>query len=102
MTIGRVLSLIVAACWLIIALALAIRAPSPKGAAFLLTAAPVLLWLGTCLAMIWFGDAIGSIPVRGHFPAETPGIFVKAAGWIFLFLPVLMPLIGSNWKVLSN
>lgn len=47
------------------------------------------------LACIWFGDELGGytgfvqlIPVR-----QTPGCFIRFAGWILLLLPVIIGIV---------
>ena len=52
----------------------------------------IFVFLLLPLGCIWFGDELGGftgIGAKGIFISdETPGIFIKIAGWIFLLLPV--------------
>ena len=48
------------------------------------------------LAFIWFSEELGSFTgiVQGHgITSTTPGCFVALAGWLLLFLPVIIGLI---------
>ncbi len=51
------------------------------------------------LLCIWFGDEMGDYTGTLPGPAmnkTTPGCLVKVAGWVLLFLPVILLLIMAN------
>ena len=48
---------------------------------------------------IWFGDEIGDYTGTLPGPAinkTTPGCLVKVAGWVLLFLPIILVLIMAS------
>jgi hypothetical protein len=48
---------------------------------------------------IWFGDEMGNYTGTLPGPAinkATPGCLVKIAGWVLLFLPIILLLIMAN------
>ena len=87
----RILSLIVAAGYMILALIGAFSAPSLNTAiGSLLIVVGGLLFP---LACIWFGDEMGDYVGTLPGPAinrRTPGGLVKAGGWVLLLLPVFV------------
>lgn len=90
MTIGRWISLVLAAAFCIYA---ALLQP-PQ----LLVVA--LGYLVAPLAFIWFGDELGGCASRWRINKPTPGIFVKLIGWILLCLTPLavhMVKTRSEW-----
>ena len=103
MAIDRILSVVVAACWLI-----GFYFWFGVGGPALFSSSLVFLWLGGCLTLIWFGDAIGVMPFRGtNITSETPGIFYKVAGWCLLLLPAvffvfLVVDVHAVWRTLIN
>lgn len=91
-TIGRVLSLLVALAYL----AGAVVAEQRLSPAIVVFSAVVLLPLG----MIWFPDEVGSftgyVGRGGYIDSDTPPYLVSALGWFFLVgLPCLLWFIWS-------
>jgi hypothetical protein len=91
-TVDRVLSLLVAAAWLLLAgLSPALRR------AFV----PCLLGALGCLALIWFGDELGEYtgPLgRSRATRPSPGCAVKFMGWLFLAAAT----VGCAWAALRG
>jgi hypothetical protein len=86
----RVLSLIIAAGYVLLTLigGLSQSVPTAIGSALLVSA--VLL---VPLACIWYGDEVGGYVGMLPGPAinrATPGVFVKVGGWVLLLLPVVV------------
>jgi hypothetical protein len=80
---GRALSLLVAAAWVLL---VGLDPPLREGLV------PCLLAALFCLALIWFGDGLGAYTgPRGRSPATrpSPGWMVQLAGWLFLAAAVL-------------
>ncbi len=51
------------------------------------------------LLCIWFGDEMGNYTGTLPGPAinkTTPGCFIKVAGWVLLFFPIIVLLIMAN------
>lgn len=87
--IGRIASLLVAAVYLVGAS----RSGGFGGACY--TAFLLLIPLG----LIWFGDWLGECTGwfgHGEIDQRSPGCMVKAMGWFFLGLPVLIPWIAAS------
>ena len=56
-------------------------------------------YLFISLLCIWFGDEMGNYTGTLPGPAinkATPGCLVKVAGWVLLFLPIIVLLIMAN------
>ncbi len=85
---NRLLSLLVAATYVVGFLVL----EGLDGRVFL-----VLGFLSFCLGCIWFGDEMGDFTGMGakgiYISLPTPGILIRIMGWVFLALPVVVPLI---------
>ena len=85
-TIGKILSVIVAIAYTVVAI-------QYTGVAGLKWCAGLLL----PLACIWFPEEIGSMTGyfrSGYVNVQTPGVFISIFGWFFLVgLPVLVYLI---------
>ncbi len=85
-TIGRILSLVVAICYAIFAI-------KHSGVVGLEWCAGLLL----PLAFIWFPEQIGNVTGyfrTGYVNEQTPAIMISAIGWFFLVgLPLLLYLI---------
>ncbi len=88
LTIGRALSLVIAAVYLVVG------ALSADSIAKLLAS---LLFVGGALLLpllcIWFGDEVGEY--MGTFPGPainrtSPAWMVKLGGWVLLLLPVII------------
>jgi hypothetical protein len=78
MSWNRAVSLLIAAAWLLFVC----TAPALREAGV-----PCLLTAAACLALIWYGDALGSyIPPAGRsrINRPSPGWLVKLFGWLFL------------------
>jgi hypothetical protein len=61
------------------------------------TTLAVIVWLGTCLAFIFWGDEIGQwkdyfVGLR-YIDKASPGIAVVIIGWIFLLTPGIIFLV---------
>ena len=87
----RILSLIVAGCYMTLALIGASSAPSLK--AVMGTVLVIGAGLLFPLACIWFGDEMGDYVGTLPGPAinrRTPGGLVKAGGWVLLLMPVFI------------
>ena len=84
MVISRILSLLVAATYVVIALL--------AGAGF--ETIKIAVFLVLPLACIWFSDAMGDYTgVAGGGPmTRTPGIIVAVAGWLLLLAPVFIQI----------
>jgi hypothetical protein len=87
--IGRSLSILIAAAYLV-----ATYLTSDAATAF-----RVGLFLILPLACIWFSEAIGDYtgPGMGHGAVDTrtPGCLVAAGGWLLLLLPLAIAAIGT-------
>ena len=80
--LGRCVSLTVAVMYLVAA------ATARQFDVFL----KVFMSLLVPMAAIWFPDALGGY-VGGRITCTTPGVFVRGAGWVVLFIPLLALLI---------
>ena len=86
--IGRTLSLIIAAVYLVIT-AISASSPSKLLVGVLMVCGALLL----PLACIWFGDEMGEYIGILPGPAITgksPGWMVKIGGWVLLLLPAIV------------
>lgn len=88
LSIGRTLSLIVAAVYLLVA---GLSAPSIRElvAALLILSGYMLI----PLACIWFGDELGEYVGTLPGPSinrKSPGCMVKVGGWVLLLFPVII------------
>lgn len=93
---SRIISLVIAAVYLIIVLFMPGQSPSQSRLGTVLAVAGYLLLPLLC---IWFGDEMGNYAGALPGPAinkPTPGCFVTVVGWILLFLPVILVLIMAN------
>jgi len=84
----RVLSLIIAAGYVLITLLGGLSRSVPAAIGSVLLVSVVLL---LPLACIWYGDEVGGYMGMLPGPAinrSTPGVFVKVGGWILLLLPL--------------
>ena len=86
--IGRIISVVVAIAYLLIAY-------FTMGGVFTFQMAMFLILPLSC---IWFSDLLGGYTgcslMRGNIDRTTPGCFVAFGGWLLLFLPVIMLLIS--------
>jgi hypothetical protein len=88
MSWGRILSGLLAASYVVVALC--------GGGAEV--ACKVALFSVLPLACIWFSEAMGGYtgPAwRGAITAPTPGVFVCIAGWLLLLVPVLAGIVDG-------
>ena len=85
MSKSRLLSLIVSGFYLITIICL-------SGKLWATNLVTFLVYLSMSLVCMWFGDEIGPFLRRGRYPGISPdwGFFVRFAGWVFLFLPVII------------
>lgn len=93
---SRVLSLVIAAGYLSFVLFAPGSISVERRIGTVLAVAGYLLIPVLC---IWFGDEMGSYTGTLPGPAinkGTPGCLVKVAGWVLLFLPVILLLIMAN------
>lgn len=99
MTVSRWISLFIVALYVTFFLCmLHVGGESPELSqedfeAILGSALGLLVWLGLCLACIWYGDEMGEGLVGARFglvSSPSPGWAVQLMGWVLLLLPVLM------------
>jgi hypothetical protein len=93
---SRVLSLVIAAGYFCFFL----FAPGPLSMQRRIgTLLLVAVYLLGPLLCIWFGDEMGdyssALPGLG-LDKPTPGCLIKIAGWVLLFLPIMLLLILAN------
>lgn len=93
---SRVFSLVIAAGYLSVVL----FAPGPVSTERRIgTVIAVAGYLLIPLLCIWFGDEMGNYTGTLPGPAinkPTPGCLVTFAGWVLLFLPIILLLIMAN------
>jgi hypothetical protein len=93
---SRVFSLVIAAAYLSFVLFASGNVSTQRRIGSILLVAGYLLIPLLC---IWFGDEMGVYTGTLPGPAinkATPGCLVKVAGWVLLFLPVILLLIMAN------
>ena len=79
--LNRVLSGIVAAGYLVLALA---SGEVEAGIALI----PLLVYVGFCLLFIWFGEELGDCLGIGYSTRTSPGWAVSFLGWVLLLMPI--------------
>jgi hypothetical protein len=66
----------------------------------------VLIYMILPISFIWFSDEIGaySSPYSIRATRTTPGPIVALCGWVLLFLPLILVIIGkyTEWNLWRN
>jgi hypothetical protein len=56
------------------------------------------LWFAICIGCIWWGDELGEGLVGAKFgliSSASPGWAVKLMGWVLLWLPAVVVVVGA-------